>query len=137
MKKSAVILFPLTIVIAAFACEPPPPRCPEPIVIVSTDAAAPLEDETTVIVTDPDGGITEYTEPFDVAGGYASPVCASACANLLRFQCPEGKVKPGEDSCYVVCRRAEGTGGRIDFKPRCVTAARSKTAIRACRTYRC
>lgn len=81
-----------------------------------------------------DGGV--YAEPFDVAGGYALPLCAYACANLQRRRCPDGSARSGEDSCYVVCRRAEQTG-KIDLKPGCVADAGTVEAIRACGTYEC
>lgn len=100
---------------------------------VTVDAAAPDVDAS--YVTDlTDAGLDE---PFDVAGGYQTPICASACASLKANGCSEGSARPGEDSCYVLCRRAEATGGRIDLKPRCVAAARGKAAVRACGTYRC
>ena len=123
------------------ACQPKPAECPPSITITVSDAGAepphPIQDETTVIVTDPDGGVTEYTEPFDRAGGYLFPTCAAACSNMVRLTCTSARQRPGEDSCYVVCKRAEGTGGRIDLKPACLAAAKTKAAIRACGTYRC
>ena len=42
----------------------------------------------------------------------------------------------GEDSCYVICQRAEGTG-KIDLKTACVANASTLVLIRACGTYRC
>ena len=107
-----------------------PPKCPDAITVVERDGGT-----TTVVVTGPDGGVIE--EPFDVAGGYASPECAAACTTLQRVGCPEARTRPGEDSCYVVCKRAEATRGRIDFKPRCVAAARTREAVLACGTYEC
>lgn len=79
-----------------------------------------------------------YLEPFDapIGTGYAVPKCAQACANIQAKRCPEATTRPGEDSCYVVCSRAEATG-KIDFKTQCVAAAKSQSAIRACGTYRC
>ena len=123
--------------------------CPEPqvveVVVDGGSPPAPKPDETTVVVTLPDGGsIVLEGEPFDAASGYSSPDCAAACANLARVRdatrpngCPEAKTVPGEDSCYVVCRRAAATNGRIDFKPRCIAAAKTIATLRACGTYRC
>ena len=125
-------------VLALLACARP--TWPEPaIAVTNTDAGQPVSPtiDGSVLAQVPDTGTPDYAEPFDVAGGYAVPICASACANLLRHTCPEGQHRPCEDSCYIVCKRAEGTRGRLDFKPRCVTAAADKAAIRACGTYRC
>ena len=135
------------VILGACAAKP----CPEPHVVeVIVDAGPPQpaprpDDETTVIVTLPDGGsIVLEGEPFDAVGGYSSPDCAAACANLARVRdaahpngCPEAKAAAGEDSCYVVCRRAAATNGRIDFKPRCIAAAKTIATLRACGTYRC
>lgn len=125
-------------VIAAVACSGSQSRCPEPIVmVIGADGGQTPLDPTTVIVTMADGGTITFEEPFDVAGGYASPDCAAACVSLRRARCSEATTRPGEDSCYVLCRRAEATRGQIDFKPRCIAAAQSREAIRACGTYRC
>lgn len=116
--------------VTAFACQnTPPAQCPEPIVIVDTTDAGrhPIDYGS-------DGGLAE---PFDTAGGYTSPDCAAGCTNLRRVGCAEGAARPGEDSCYVVCKRAELTRGKIDFKPRCVAAAKTREAVLACGTYRC
>lgn len=122
------------LVIGAFAaCQTPAATCPEPIVIVSSDAAAPLDDPSRAIGP-PD---IIYDEPFDAADKYTVPACAAACANLEAHGCGEAVRRAGEDSCYVTCKRAEATGGRINFKPQCIAAAKDRTAIRACGTYRC
>lgn len=124
----------IVVAIVTAACAASSPTCPDTRVIevvtardAGTDGASAADD----------AGIIDNEEPLDIAGGYTSPSCASACANLRRLHCPEGATRPGEDSCYVVCRRAESTRGRIDFKPRCVAAARDRTALAACETYRC
>lgn len=121
----------LLLVAALSACSSPA-KCPDPITIVNPPDAGPA-----VVVTDADGGAAPFDEPFDGAGLYTSPPCAAACANLQTLGCPEGRTRPGEDSCYIVCRRSETTAGRIDFKPRCISAARTKPSLRACGTYRC
>jgi hypothetical protein len=97
--------------------------------------------EPPVVVIDVDGGNAltdagEYQEPFDTAGAYLVPACASACSTLRRVGCEDGFSRPGEDTCYIVCKRAQ-LSGVMDFKPACVTAATSKEAVRACGTYRC
>lgn len=112
----------LLLALAAIACDRPA-ACPESVVMVVSDAAAAAQD--------PDD------EPFDIAGGYSTPTCLEACLNLKRHGCPEGTSRPGEDSCYIVCRRSEATNGRVNFKPACVAAAKDVTEIRACKTYRC
>lgn len=124
----------LTAITGLTSCGQPAPRCPDPITIVTTtDAGAELADSA-ARPAQPDGG----DEPFDLAGtSYSSPPCASACTNLKRLGCPEGAGRPGEDSCYVVCRRAEATRGKIDFKPACIGAATNRYQLRACGTYRC
>lgn len=108
---------------ATIACERPA-ACPESVIMIVTPDAS-------IAAQDPDD------EPFDLPGGYASPVCLDACLNLKRQGCPEGVPRPGEDSCYIVCRRAQATGGRVDFRPACVAAASNRTEIQACKTYRC
>ena len=127
------------------ACCAAPPKCPEPITIIATVDAGreptPLriDDEPAVDAT-PDGGperTEPWTEPYDLAGAYGAPDCASACQTLLRLSCPEGRPKPGQDSCYVVCRRAQATAGRIDFKPKCIATSKTRAQLRACGTYRC
>ncbi len=117
-------LFALTFVIGALvACRPsrtePPPYTPMPL-----DPGAIA-----------DAGLPEPPDLSD--GGFAAPACANACANLLRLNCGEGRVRPGEDSCYLVCKRAESTEGRVDFKPACIASAPDVNALRACKTYRC
>ena len=125
------IAFALPIGVAG--CREPGPVVPCPgIVTVTTDAG---------VWGDGDGGdggsdSDEYTEPFDTPTGYSAPNCAGACRNLQTKRCPEAVTRKGEDSCYVVCQRAEATG-KIDFKTVCVARATSQAAIRACGTYRC
>lgn len=125
------VMSALALSLAAGACHPTPTATPvaTDIVEVATDAG-PARVE---LATTTDGGV----EPFDVGDGYAVPACANACAMLQRLGCPEGVGRPGEDSCYVVCKRAETTRGRIDLKPSCVSAARTKDDVRSCGTYRC
>ena len=107
-----------------------PTVCPENVTVVVS-----LPDAGSDFAFDPDGG-EAYTEPFDTPTGYAAPRCADACKNLQAKRCPEATTRKGEDSCYVVCARAEATG-KIDFRTDCVARAASQAAIRACRTYRC
>lgn len=129
------------VALAVLACScPKPPACPTAPV---DEIPAPLDPPPDpfhppdVPPTDEDGGVVTFDEPFDAPSGYASQPCADACKTLLRLKCPEGRGRPGEDTCYVVCRRAEATGGRIDFKPRCIAAAKDKAALLRCGTYRC
>ena len=114
--------------LAAGACHPAPAEAPG-IVEIATDASVGSVERATTT----DGGV----EPFDLDTRYAVPACATACATLQRLGCPEGTGRPGEDSCYVVCKRSETTRGRIDLRPSCVSAARTTDDVRACRTYRC
>ena len=101
------------------------PRTPE-TPDASTDAGAPIADAE-----------PGQHEPFDAPGStYRVPACAAACANLKRQGCPEAERQPGEDTCYVVCRKAQETG-KIDFKPQCIADAKSIEAVKACGTYRC
>ncbi len=87
------------------------------------------------VIQVPDGG--SFDEPPDMSsGGYAMPACARACVNLQTLGCPEAAKYPGEDSCYVVCKRAESTG-KIDFNLPCVEKASTREELRACKTYRC
>lgn len=118
--------------IGAIACVRVAAECPTAIVEVVTGHDASGDD-----AADPPTGTDGGVEPLDGVGAYAVPQCASACANLARLRCPEGKGRAGEDSCYVVCKRAVSTRGRIDLKPECVAAAKSVSAVRACETYRC
>jgi hypothetical protein len=126
---------------AASACgstQPPPvtpgPVTPVPIVIVS-DGAAPqpesLEDAGRVVI------VVDGTDPPDAPNGsYTLPKCASACSHLRALRCSDGTSRPGEDSCYVVCKRAEGSG-KIDFHLDCVNTAKTIAAVRLCHSYRC
>lgn len=93
-----------------------PAACPEPPIVVVVADSGTLTDE---------------------ASSRNENVCKAACTNLARLGCPEAELRPGEDPCYVVCERAEATGGRVDVKPKCVAAAKNKTELLACRTYRC
>lgn len=123
------------------ACRPTSPPPEAPIVVTEHDAggSAPVVSDGGHGPADAtaDASPREYAEPVDGPTGYLYPACASSCLNLLRVGCPEGRPRPGEDSCYVVCKRAEMTSGRIDFKPRCIAAAHDRAAVRACGTYRC
>lgn len=97
--------------------------------------ARPVTAPVDVIVASEDGGV--YAEPFDgPSGSYLAPQCARACANLQKRSCSDGFTRHGEDSCYVICQRAEGTG-KIDLKTACVANASTLVLIRACGTYRC
>lgn len=101
-----------------------------------TDTTPP---DATVVVIVADGGTPTDTwdEPTDGPGAtYLSPLCAKACINLRKLECLDGYRRPGEDSCYVVCKRAEGTG-KIDFHTQCIIDARDLAGVRACGTYRC
>lgn len=94
----------------------------------------PPEPPVVVIVVD--GGGQDYDEPFDAPGGYVVPECAAACATLRALDCEDGFRRPGEDTCYVLCKRAQ-LSGVMDFKPGCVAGKTSKAAVRSCGTYRC
>jgi hypothetical protein len=84
------------------------------------------------------GDAGAFDEPFDdvSSGGYANPRCALACAKLQSVHCSDGFKRPGEDSCYVLCKRAEGTG-KIDFNLECVLTKITVAGVRECGTYRC
>ena len=128
MKVSLPTLALLALAIASLSACERPAACPCPDSVV------------TVVPLDPsgDGGTIEPDdEPFDIAGGYSTPVCLEACLNLKRLGCPEARNRPGEDSCYVVCRRAESTNKHVSFRPDCIAAAKDKRALLACNTYRC
>lgn len=96
--------------------------------------SCPPPEHITVLV----GDAGPYVEPFDTpdGAGYRNAPCAKACANLQDKSCPDGFKRPGEDSCYVVCRNAEETG-KIDFHVDCIAAAKDRAAIAACHSYRC
>lgn len=115
------------------ACLERGPAAPEPSIVDVRRCDAGANADAAAF----DAAIPDYDEPFDAPAGYFAPACASACANLKANRCPEGSTRPGEDSCYIVCRRAEATRGRVDFKPGCIAAAQGREAIRACGTYRC
>lgn len=121
MKLGLIFVSGLALATAGVSCAAKDPNCPAPFVIVAGD-----------------GGETDsgYDEPFDTPAGYSQPMCAAACANLRLRGCPEGTTRPGEDSCYVVCMRAEETRV-IDFKTSCVAKAKTKIEIKRCGTYRC
>ena len=110
-------------------------RCPESIVIVTTPDSGVIPAPSTT----PDPPADADTEPPDDggSGSTSASICESACRNLATHRCPEAVTRPGEDSCVVVCQRAQATRGRIDLKPRCIAAAKSRAAILACGTYRC
>lgn len=55
--------------------------------------------------------------------------CAEACTNLRLLGCPEGSVE-GEASCENVCRKAQGTGVRVDTD--CIARARSVSEVHDC-----
>ncbi len=120
MRAILVLVVSTISALLVFACEtkPPEPVVPQPPLIVG------------------DGGA--FDEPFDNAssGGYLQPKCAKACANLQTLKCPDGFRREGEDSCYVVCRRATESG-KIDFKLDCVIAAKSQDEVRSCKSYQC
>lgn len=95
----------------------------------------PFPPEPPIVIVEADGGV--YDEPPDMtSGGYSNLRCARGCANLQSNKCPDGFHRPGEDSCYVVCKRSEATG-KIDFNLDCIIGAKNQVEIRACRTYRC
>ena len=125
----------ITIALAVTACCATP-RCPESIVIVTTPdsgfAPTPNPDPASA-----DASADASTEPLDDSDSTSASICAAACRNLATYRCPEAVTRPGEDSCVIVCQRAETTRGRIDLKPRCIAAAKSRAAILACGTYRC
>lgn len=106
------------VLLAIASCREPNTPPPSPPIVLATQ----------------DGGA--YEEPFDTPSGYRVPGCARSCENLRKRNCPEGITRVGEDSCYVVCRRAEETS-KIDFNTSCVEKAETQEAIRACGTYRC
>ena len=104
--------------------------------MVVCDCRNQLPPEPPIVIFDGDAGA--FDEPFDdvSSGGYANLRCARACARLQTLKCPDGFARPGEDSCYVTCKRAENTG-KIDFHLDCVIAASSQAAVRKCGSYRC
>ena len=63
-------------------------------------------------------------------------VCAKACANLRRLDCPEGDAPDGGRSCESVCEQARASH-RIDLKPLCLASAKTREAARACGTVAC
>jgi hypothetical protein len=133
-SRSRVRTCRLSVVTLAFVTACAAPRPDPQVVEVVTDAGPPPPN----VVALPDGGeLVLEGEPFDITGGYAVPECASACTKLSQFGCPEAITRRGEDSCYVVCRRANATAGRIDFKPRCIATAKTLASLKACGTYRC
>jgi hypothetical protein len=95
-----------------------------------------LPPEPPFVVFDGDGGA--FDEPFDdlSSGGYSNHRCALVCAKLQSVKCSDGFKRPGEDSCYVVCKRAEDSG-RIDFRLDCVLTKVTVAGVRECGTYRC
>lgn len=120
VDRFAVGFFALYALVSFFvpACKEQPPPEP-PVVIIAVD-----------------GGSAGWEEPADgSSGAFLNPGCAKACSNLRARGCLDGFRRPGEDSCYVVCKRAEES--MMDLKTGCVAKAETIAAIRACGTYRC
>lgn len=99
-------------------------------------ADKPPEPPVIVVIVDA-GADADYVEPTDTpAGGYSVPDCNAACVNLRKLGCEDGYRRPGEDTCYIVCKRAQ-TSGVMDFKPKCVASKTTIEGVRSCGTYRC
>jgi hypothetical protein len=58
--------------------------------------------------------------------------CQTACANLDRLGCPEGK----DPLCASTCVKVQSQG-LTDVHPECLAAAASPEAARACGTVTC
>jgi hypothetical protein len=63
-------------------------------------------------------------------------VCSTACANLKRIGCPEGDTPDGGKSCVSICEAAEASG-KFNLQPACVSVAKTKDDVRACKSVRC
>ena len=55
--------------------------------------------------------------------------CAVACANVIRFGCPEGP------SCLTTCTKTQGKV--VDLKLACLATAKTKASLQACKTVTC
>lgn len=65
-----------------------------------------------------------------------NPSCASACEQLAKLGCPEGRTLDGGKSCLHVCEDAEASG-KFSLKPACVIGAQTIEQLRLCGTVRC
>jgi len=98
------------VLVGFFACREP--NCPDSVVIIQPSTDAATDGEVKV------------------------PACGEACVQLAKLGCPEATPKQGEESCYVVCARAEETK-RFSLKPACIAKAATVDEARACGTVRC
>lgn len=118
LMKSALII--LTTIVAAFLftdCCPPQP--PSNVAIVCINEAGPEE--------------SFEADQSPEALGLSSP-CAKACKNLSTLACSESKKQPGGDTCVVVCKKY---GEIANYDTACVTAAKTKEAVRKCPLIKC
>lgn len=106
------------------------------ILLVAFLPACPKEAENPTVTVSDAGTDSDAEPPDGPAGTYKVPDCQKACIKLGEIGCPEAIRKAGEDSCYVVCKRAQESG-KFDFKPACIAKARDKSSVLACGTYRC
>jgi hypothetical protein len=97
------------------------------VVPACTPPVAPENYEITVFPSFDGGAVAELEN--------IPPDCYVACENLARpdIDCPEAK--PAGRTCPSVCAAAELAG--FSLRPRCVAAAGSVLAVRACGTVRC
>lgn len=96
-------------------CSTPPSN----VAIVCINEAGPEEDFA--------------QDKSDEALGLKSP-CALACSNLATLGCSESKKPPGGDTCVVVCKKYVEISS---YNPACVSAAKSKDAVRKCPLVKC
>ena len=117
--KSALII--LTTIVAAFlfveGCCPPQP--PSNVAIVCINEAGPEE--------------SFEADQSPEALGLSTP-CAKACKSLSTLACSESKKQPGGDTCVVTCKKYIEISS---YDPACVTAAKTKEAVRKCPLIKC
>ena len=139
MKLSPFLALSLAVHSLGACCAAPPIVEPPIVIVPLSDASAPSADAGADVSEGEPYLYEGVTDPFDgpMVGTYAYPACAGACSMLVKHGCPDGKYVRGQDSCYTVCKRAEETKGKVDFKPACIARATSLAALKACNTYRC
>lgn len=113
--KNRVCVLCGLILVGFFACREP--NCPDSIVVIQP----------------PDAGLADAEE---LDGTKKPSACGDACVQLAKLGCPESTPKPGEESCFIVCTRAEETK-RFSLKPACIAKAATVAEVRACGTVRC
>lgn len=106
------------ILVGFFACREP--NCPDAVVVIQPA----------------DAGLPGDAGEEQLDGTKKISPCGDACVQLAKLGCPESTPKPGEESCYVVCARAEETK-RFSLKPTCIAKAATVAEVRACGTVRC